>query len=84
MQDIDFPESPEFSRAYRLTGPNEPGIREQFGPEIRRFFEVTPGQQVIGGGRFLIWWLDAKLPAVERLDEWLEQGDQVRRRFFKA
>jgi hypothetical protein len=39
---------------------------------------------VIGGGRFLIWWLDAKLPAVERLDEWLEQGDQVRRRFFKA
>jgi hypothetical protein len=84
MQDIDFAESPEFSRAYRLTGPNEPAIRELFTPEIRRFLEATPRQQVIGGGRFLIWWFDARLPAVERLDEWLEQGDHIRRRFFKA
>jgi hypothetical protein len=83
MQDIDFPDSPVFSSAYRLAGPNETGIRELFTTEIRQFFDATPGQRVSGGGRFLIWWFDAELPSVTALDEWLERGDQVRRRFFK-
>src|SRR6266487_2055298 len=30
-QDIDFPESPEFSRAYQLKGPDEPAIRSMSG-----------------------------------------------------
>jgi len=37
MQDIDFDESPEFSRMYRLKGPNEPLDRQLFTTEIRRF-----------------------------------------------
>jgi hypothetical protein len=81
MQDIDFPESPEFSKAYQLKGPDEPAIRRLFTPELRRFFEATPNQQVAGGGRFLFWFRTAQLPAAALLDEWLEQGDQVRRRF---
>jgi hypothetical protein len=84
MQDIDFVDSPEFSRAYRLRGRDESAIRELFGTEMRRFFEASPQQRVAGGGRFLFWWRDARLPQAEALDEWLEQGDQVRRRFFKA
>ncbi len=83
MQDIDFADSPEFSSAYRLTGPNESAIKELFTPEIRQFFAATPNQRVTGGGRFLIWWFEFELPSVTRLDEWLEGGDQVRRRFFK-
>ena len=82
-QDIDFADSPEFSDRYRLTGLNESSIRELFTREIRQFFAVTPYQQVVGGGRFLIWWFDDTLPSVKHLDEWLEKGDQVRRRFFK-
>lgn len=84
MQDIDFVESPEFSRAYHLKGPDEPGIRALFTTDIRRFFEATPKQLVAGGGRFLFWWQHGRLPPAEALDEWLEQGDHVRRRFFKA
>jgi len=44
---------------------------------------VTLGQHVAAGGRFLFWWVDGRLPNAEQLDEWLELGDQVRRRFFK-
>lgn len=83
MQDIDFADSPDFSKAYRLKGPNEPLIRELFTSEIRRFFEATPRQNVAAGGHFLLWWAEQRLPAAEALDEWLELGDQVRRRFFK-
>jgi hypothetical protein len=83
MQDIDFEESPDFSRAYRLKSPDEGGVRALLTPEIRQFFAAMPDQQVAGGGRFLFWWHTGRLPAAERLDEWLEQGDQVRRRFLK-
>lgn len=84
MQDIDFVDSPEFSKMYRLKGPNEPLIRQLFTTDIRRFFEATPNQQVAGGGRFLFWFRYGILPSVDEFDEWLEQGDQVRRRFFKG
>jgi hypothetical protein len=83
MQDIDFVESPDFSRAYRLKGPDEARIRALFSPDIRQFFEATPDQQVAGSGRFLFWWNGGRLPPTEQLDEWLEQGDHVRRRFIK-
>jgi hypothetical protein len=82
MQDIDFEESPDFSRAYRLKGPDEAAIRALFAPEIRLFFAATPHQHVAGGGRFLFWWRSGRLPKAEQLDEWLEEGDRVRRRFF--
>lgn len=83
MQDIDFSESVEFSRAYQLKGPDEAGIRSLFTPEIHNCFAATPDQYVAGAGRFLFWWRNMRLPSAAQLDEWLEQGDQVRRRFFK-
>lgn len=82
MHDIDFPESPAFSKAYRLKGPDESSIRQLFTTEIRRFLEATPDQYLAGGGRFLLWWRGRQLPPADELDEWLEQGDQVRRRFL--
>jgi hypothetical protein len=82
MQDIDFSESSDFSRGYRLKGPDEAGIRVLFTPEIRQFFASTPEQHVAGGGRFLFWWRHMRLPGAEHFDEWLEQGDHVRRRFL--
>lgn len=83
-QDIDFVDSPEFSRAYRLKGLDESAIRELFTQEIRRFFEATRDQRVTAGGRFLIWWCNSDLPGAADLDEWFEKGDQMRRRFFKT
>lgn len=84
MQDIDFDDAPDFSRTYRLKGSDETAIRSLFTPEVRHFFAVTPDQRVAGGGRFLLWWKDERLPTVDHLDEWLEAGDHVRRRFFKS
>jgi hypothetical protein len=83
MQDINFEESPGFSRAYRLKGPDEARVRALFPPDVREFFAATPNQQVAGGGRHLLWWQSGRLPAVDALDEWLEQGDHVRRRFIR-
>ncbi len=81
-RDIDFFDSPEFSKAYHLKGPDESAIRALFTQEIRRFFESTPAQRVTAGGPFLIWWFNSSLPDAAKLDEWLERGDHVRRRFF--
>lgn len=83
-RDIDFIDSPEFSRTYQLKGADEQAVRQLFTSELRRFFEATPNQKVNGSGRFLFWWFDRRLPPAEGLDEWLEQGDHVRRRFFPA
>src|SRR5688572_30334630 len=84
MQDVDFADSPEFSSAYRLKGSDEAAIRQLFTPEIRQFFAATPEQSVAGGGRFLFWWSNGHLPPADHLDEWLEKGDHVRRRFFMS
>jgi hypothetical protein len=83
-RDIDFVESPEFSRAYQLKGADEHAVRQLFTADVRRFFEATPNQKVNASGRFLFWWFETALPPAERLDEWLEKGDQVRRRFFPS
>ena len=83
-RDIDFIESPEFSRTYQLKAADEQAVRRLFTADVRRFFEATPNQKVNGGSRFLFWWFETALPPAERLDEWLEQGDHVRRRFFTS
>lgn len=83
-RDIDFTDSPEFSQTYQLKGADEQAVRQLFTPEVRRFFEATPNQKVNASGRFLFWWFDKPLPPAERLDEWLELGDHVRRRFFSS
>jgi hypothetical protein len=84
MQDIDFADAPEFSRAYRLRGDDEGAIRTFFTPELRAFFAATPDQRVSARGPSLFWWQNRRLPAVDALDAWLDEGDRVRRRFFKG
>ena len=50
-QDIDFEESPAFSRRYRLRGASpEPAVRHLFTSEALRFFEKNPGWTVEGCG----------------------------------
>ena len=45
-QDIDFEESPGFSSAYLLRGPDEAAIRAAFTMAVRAFFEQTRGWNV--------------------------------------
>jgi len=84
MQDIGLRRRAGVLEGLRLKGPKRD--RESAHCSLQRFdnsSRVTLGQQVAGGGRFLFWWRDSDCRRPEQLDEWLELGDQVRRRFFK-
>jgi hypothetical protein len=52
-QDIDFKESPEFSKRYLLRGPDEAAVRALFGLNLRQYFESHPGWCVDGRGAWL-------------------------------
>jgi|YNPBryunderm2012_1023409.scaffolds.fasta_scaffold01742_9 hypothetical protein len=49
--DIDFPEDPDFSRAFRLLGDDEAAVRRLFSAAVRHFFLHTVGTRVVVEGR---------------------------------
>ncbi len=83
MQDIDFADSPEFSKAYRLKGDDEQAVRAFFSPDRRSFLAMRPGQHVAGKGSEFLWWRNGRLPKIEELLPFFEEGDRVRRAFIK-
>ncbi|MCX5796602.1 MAG: hypothetical protein NTY77_13995 [Elusimicrobia bacterium] len=52
-QDIDFKESPEFSRRYLLRGTDEAAVRSLFGLNLRQYFESHPDWCLDGRGAWL-------------------------------
>jgi len=76
-QDIDFAESPEFSKAYRLRGSDEAAVRALFTPARRQVFELFRGQHAAGAGQELMWWRDGALPPPDRFDAFLMEGQRV-------
>jgi hypothetical protein len=78
-QDIDFDESPGFSRAYRLRGADEAAVRALFTPTRRQRFEQFPDQRVSGAGSELVWWQNGALPAPDAIDDFLMRGERIRR-----
>ncbi len=83
-QDLDFDDSPEFSRAYRLQGQDEGAVRGLFTPDLRHVFAAQPGQHVAGAGRELMWWQDGRLPGPEALDQFLMEAERIRRLFDRG
>ena len=89
VKDFDFDEDPEFSRAYQLQGDDEARVRALFTPG-RRAFLTAPGLEgdkpsrhhLAGAGPRLVWWRDGGLPGADRLDQFLADGDAVRRQFL--
>ena len=81
MQDFDFAEDPEFSRAYRLRGPNEAAVRALFTANRRSALTAVKGQRLMASGRYLVWWRNGRLPGPDHLDQFLADGDQIRRQF---
>jgi hypothetical protein len=88
-KDFDFDVDPEFSRAYQLQGDDEAAVRALFTPG-RRAFLMAPRpdagkpqrHHLAGAGSRLLWWRGGRLPAAERLDQFLAEGDAVRRQFL--
>jgi len=82
-QDIDFAESPEFSRAYRLRGNDEAAVRALFTPARRQVFELLRGQHAAGAGQELIWWRDGALPPPDQFDTFLMEGQRIQMAFAR-
>ena len=88
-QDFDFEGDEEFSRGYELQGDDEAAVRALFTP-ARRAYLVAPGpdgklvrHHLGGAGTRLLWWQTGRLPAPEALDQFLADGDRVRRLFVE-
>jgi len=86
-QDFDFAEDEAFSRAYELQGDDEAAVRALFTPS-RRMFLVSAGpdgttqrQHVAGAGTRLLWWRAGRLPGPQELDQFIADGERVRRMF---
>jgi hypothetical protein len=85
-KDFDFVEDPEFSRSYQLQGDDETAVRTLFTAARRAFFMApapdggkTPRHHVAGAGPRLLWWRSGGLPQPDELDQFLADGDRLRR-----
>ena len=89
VQDFDFDDDPEFSKAYQLQGDNEAGVRALFTGTRRQLLMMAApdtGRRVrhmlAGAGTKLLWWQEMRLPVDEQLDAFLAAGDRVYRAFL--
>lgn len=89
VKDYDFTEDPEFSRAYQLQGDDEAAVRALFTPARRAYLlaagatmEKPRRHHLAGAGSRLLWWRNGRLPGLEELDQFLADGDAVRRQFL--
>jgi hypothetical protein len=81
-QDFDFAEDAAFSNAYKLQGGDEAAVRAVFDSGKRAYLAGHPGQHVAGTGDTLMWWRPGRLPPPDQLDQFIADGDGVRRVFF--
>lgn len=84
MTDINFPDSPEFSRLYSLRGDDEPAIRELFNPILRRALEGQYGVTIEGGGQLLFIFRAGHRQRPEELSGKIEQDKAIVALFYEA
>ena len=72
--DIDFPDHPQFSNHYRLSGPDETSIRQFFDSRLLEYFEAHTGWNVhaIKGG--IIFHRSSGLVHPKNLQKFLDEG----------
>jgi hypothetical protein len=88
-QDFDFAGDEEFSRGYELQGDDEAAVRALFSPARRAYLVAAgpdgtvPRHHLAGAGSHLLWWRTGRLPAPDQLDQFIADGDRVRRLFME-
>jgi hypothetical protein len=88
-QDFDFEGDEEFSRGYELQGDDEAGVRALFTARRRAYLSAagpdgrTERHHLAGAGNRLLWWRTGRLPVPDELDQFIADGDRIRRLFME-
>jgi hypothetical protein len=77
MQDIDFPEAPDFSKRFLLRGAQEHAIRAAFNRDVLDFFQDRPGVSAEGCGRHLIYYRRGRVQPAAEIRAFLKQGCEL-------
>ncbi len=84
MQDIDFPEKPEFSKKFLLKGENENAIRELFTNEPIRMFEQFPRPFMMEGlGNSILIYRSLRRIKPEELIQFIDESSGLIKAFRK-
>ncbi len=81
---IDFPDCPDFTRAYHLTGAPIDRVRQLFNDRLLDFLCRNPGWEVRGDALFLIVSRPGSRCAPEELVEFIRQVTEVAETFHDA
>ena len=73
FKDIDFPEYPEFSKAFRLNGEDEKALRRVFTPALIHQLERSPGLCLEGSGRQLLFYRSNHLLAPDEVSGFIDE-----------
>jgi hypothetical protein len=82
--DINFPESPEFSRKFVLRGDDEAAIRGLFNPALRHALEAQDRLTIEGVGDLLFIFRAGRRAKPEELPGKIEQDKRIAALFFEA
>lgn len=77
MRDINFPDAPEFSKAYHLHAWNEPATRILFTGELRDSFVSQPGWSARGVRNRVVVFKQNEICPNEQLDDFLEHALEI-------
>ncbi len=83
-QDINFPESPKFSKKYLLRGEDEPAIRDAFTADVLEHLESLDGLHVAGDRSKLIVYRHDKRVRPAELDGFLREAFGIYSQFKAA
>ena len=72
-QDINFKDSPDFSRRYLLRGTDEAAVRSLFGLNLRQYFESHPDWCLDGRGAWLAAYRHDRLVKPEDFPAFLDE-----------
>jgi hypothetical protein len=76
-RDINFEETPDFSRRFWLTGEIEDLIREKFNPELQRFLAARPPIHLEGSNYYLIGYKPGKALNADEAQVFFERCCQI-------
>lgn len=82
--DINFAESPQFSKKYILRGADEAAIRALFTPALRQFFESQLPFTVEAAGTTVFVYRTSQRAKPEQLEGYIAAGKQVLAQLFEA